>query len=1307
MNSKQLRKKILCSILAANAIGFGYTSTMYAATVNNDNHQITNDNIQSDIGSCKLIVGQGNLDIQTTASVGNILAKLPSGDILGALAPESNPDGNGFKYAPLVGVIGGEAKIDAGTSGSLGMVNFIPGKLPDNIVNGVNKIIKTDTLDTNHNKQLENTFGSENERKDININIGGENSEPVVIGLIGGDFSFNSNMDNKKIEDQTVLTRFGDVNINTNSGNLLGGVGASAAISVGNIDAQVTIPKEIPFFGGQKLDYVTNGDTKTIINGNVTNNVNNGANIAGYLNGGAAVAIGGKAESIVNGNSNVNINANVDGQNLEGLSVGVAGGGLAVSTLGSTAKSTVNGNTTINVNNGLTAGLIGGGMAGSVDATWVGSKVVGDQIGNNGNFTDITDEQLEKLLGMNGGIPDSTITLHGVYDGGTATATTKDTNINLTGTTTAIGVIGGGVAGAVHDFVARGDEHGQRPDGVNQGQILGQSNANVQTGVTHIDVNVQSKTGEDLTPADKGELISGLKGIAQALTAKDKIEALKDATTKLQDKGAVIGVIGGGVAVGYSGNNAGLAENTELSKGANATAINEGAEINLNNGYVVGTFGGGVALSNRTAHSTVETTGDININVNGAEAIGVFGNGVAGMKDGISGHGFAKTTAKNTNININAGSVDGVFGGGLAVTTGINNKDNATVETTGTSTINVNGEVNKLNYDQLNGVFGKNAPLNGMFGDQFEAVKTNAKDVAIMGGGVAAGQGAVSHVANSIININTGANIKGDIVAGGLAADNGKSTVDNSTINWNGGIVEGQLNGSGIGSDTATVKDNSILNINGDVELNAIDKDSKPVSKITQFDNVNFKAGTTTTVSGIKAGNDVALIDGLNTTINVEDGARLNISKLDKSEDRYLIANDYNENSKLWENSDLAYDRTESYATATDKEGQYTITYKDLSQLNKDEQNAAIEDFVDSLGQNGEALQGIVSGLITNKDNTFEGAKDFFQDITTSDNLNNQALVAGTLFGEVAGVTSNTISMAQDMAENAFLRLSLTQDTINAEPIDENGAIWAKYAHNKHKVDGLGSSLGDLHSDSSYDGITVGYDFNKTGDIQTGIAFSYFDGDGNGLGVNNDFDMWGLNIYGNMKQGDMNYIADLGFSQGSNDLTGYVNGKNMTADRDLSVISAGIRAEKLYTQGNTQIVPYTGLRYMHINSDDYTTYYDGKAAFRNSGETQNVWTLPIGVSLRNETVTNSGWRVTPQADLAYVWAFGDTDSDLTVNAGSGVSVLNYDIMDSGSWIGSIGIEAAKDNLSFGIGYSYQKGSNEQDNKWFANINYSF
>lgn len=1312
MKKSTLTKKILCSVLAASAFGFYYADNAFAATVNNDKHLITNENLAAEVGSCKLIVGQGKLDIQTNGSVGTVLANFAQGkDLLSALAPTTKPDGT-IVYAPLVGVVGGEGKIDASTSSSMSIINMVnqikPDIIPQGIVNAVNKFLKVDTLNTNDNKKLENTFGSADKKADINVNIGGENSEPVVMGAVGGDFSLSSNMDNKKIDGQQVLNRFGDVNMNINSGNVLGGVGGSAAVAVGNINAKVNLGK-LP-----SLDYVTNGNTKTTINGDVNTNVKDAANLAAWMNGGAAVAIGGKAESVVNGTSNVVINSKVNGGELEGLTAGVAGGGLAVSTLGSTATSTVNGDTNISVNNGLAAGLVGGGMAGSVDATWVGSKLMGDAVGNNGNFTDITDEQLEKLLGMQGGIPDSTIVLNGVYDGGTATATTKDTHINLTGTTTAAGVIGGGVAGALHDFVARGDEHGTRPEGVQVGEVLGSSTAVANTGKTYINVNVANKNGKPLTSEEKGELIQGLKDIkaaAKELANKNSdavIGKLKSAATNLADKGAVMGVVGGGVAIGYSGNNASLAKD---SKGAVATATNAGAEINLNSGYVVGALGGGMALSNRNAHAEAVTTDDINVNLNGAEVIGVFGNGFAGAKDGIHNSqqkdsGYAKTTATNTNININAGSADGVFGGGLAVTTGKNHTETSKVDTTGTSTINVAAKVDTLKYENLNSVF-DDGMMHDMFGAQFDAVKKEAKDVAIFGGGVAAGQGAVSHVKDSVININSGAEITGDVVAGGLAVVDGKSTVDNSVINWNGGSISGVLNGSGIGSDQAGVKNDSVLNVNGNVELNAVQKDGQDVSKITQFDKVNFKEGTETTVSGLTAGNTTALIDGNNCTITVEDGARLNITKLAKADKEYLIASGYNDKSTLWENKDLAYDRTESYASATNKEGKYTVTYKDLGNLTDAESEQAIHDFVGSLGEHGGALEGIVEGIVNNGDKTNAGAKDFFGDITSSDKLNETALAAGTLFGEAAGVTSTTAAVAKDMAENATLRLSFTQDTVNADPIDENGAVWAKYLHNKHKVDGMDSSVGALNSESSYDGVTVGYDLAKHGNMQTGIAFSYVDGDGNGLGVDNDFDMWGLNIYGNIKQDDVNFIADLGYSKGSHDLSGTINGKAMTADRDLSVLSAGIRAEKLYINGNTQIVPYAGLRYMSIDSDDYTTYYGGKAAFENSADTQNVWTMPIGVSLRNETATASGWRITPQVDLAYVWAFGDTDNDVTVNAGSGASVLNYDVMDSGSWVGSLAVEAAKDDWSFGVGYSYQKGSDAQDNKWFANVNYSF
>ena len=1298
MKKSTLTKKILCSVLAASAFGFYYADNAFAATVNNDKHLITNENLAAEVGSCKLIVGQGKLDIQTNGSVGTVLANFAQGkDLLSALAPTTKPDGT-IVYAPLVGVVGGEGKMDKGLL--LGL-NVIKNSKPEVF----DKILGLNTVD----KDLSNTIDNVKLTQDININVGNDKSEPVVLGTVVGDLSINTNVNGQALihidSAPTTIDRTGNVNMNINSGNVIGGVGGSAAVTLGNIEAKL----------GSIVNLKIDGNTKTTINGNVNTNVKDSANLAGWMNGGAAVAIGGKAESVVNGSTNVNIDSAVNGAQLEGLTAGVAGGGLAVSTLGSTATSTVNGDTNIGVNTGLAVGLVGGGMAGSVDATWVGQKLTGHEIGNNGNFTDITGKQLEELLGMNSGIPnDLNIVMNGVYDGGTATATTKDTHINLTGTTTAAGILGGGVAGAVHNFVARGDEHGTRPDGVQQGEVLGSSTAVANTGKTYINVNVANKNGKPLTSEEKGELIQGLKDIkaaAGALANKNTdlvIGKLESAATNLQDKGAVMGVVGGGVAIGYSGNNASLAKD---SKGAVATATNAGAEINLNSGYVVGALGGGVALSNRSAHAEAVTTDDININLNGAEVIGVFGNGFAGAKDGIHNSqqkdsGYAKTTATNTNININAGSADGVFGGGLAVTTGKNHTETSKVDTTGTSTINVAAKVDTLKYENLNSVF-DDGMMHDMFGAQFDAVKKEAKDVAIFGGGVAAGQGAVSHVKDSVININSGAEITGDVVAGGLAVVDGKSTVDNSVINWNGGSISGVLNGSGIGSAEAGVKNDSVLNVNGNVELSAVQKDGQDVSKITQFDKVNFKAGTETTVSGLKAGNTTALIDGNNCIINVEDGARLNITKLDKADDAYLIASGYNDKSTLWENKDLAYDRTESYASATNKEGKYTVTYKDLGNLTDAESEQAIHDFVGSLGEHGGALEGIVEGIVNNGDKTNAGAKDFFGDITSSDKLNETALAAGTLFGEAAGVTSTTAAVAKDMAENATLRLSFTQDTVNADPIDENGAVWAKYLHNKHKVDGMDSSVGALNSESSYDGVTVGYDLAKHGNMQTGIAFSYVDGDGNGLGVDNDFDMWGLNIYGNIKQDDVNFIADLGYSKGNHDLSGTINGKAMTADRDLSVLSAGIRAEKLYINGNTQIVPYAGLRYMSIDSDDYTTYYGGKAAFENSADTQNVWTMPIGVSLRNETATASGWRITPQVDLAYVWAFGDTDNDVTVNAGSGASVLNYDVMDSGSWVGSLAVEAAKDDWSFGVGYSYQKGSDAQDNKWFANVNYSF
>lgn len=107
---------------------------------------------------------------------------------------------------------------------------------------------------------------------------------------------------------------------------------------------------------------------------------------------------------------------------------------------------------------------------------------------------------------------------------------------------------------------------------------------------------------------------------------------------------------------------------------------------------------------------------------------------------------------------------------------------------------------------------------------------------------------------------------------------------------------------------------------------------------------------------------------------------------------------------------------------------------------------------------------------------------------------------------------------------------------------------------------------------------------------------------------------------------------------------------------------------------------------------------------------QNVFMIPVGIRFRQENTYKSGWRVTPKADLSYVWAVGDTDNDVNVTITglpNGTSKIGSTVMDNGSFMGTIGVEAAKNNWTYGVSYSYQKGEHQRSDKYFVDVKYSF
>lgn len=1361
-NKSDLKRKVLCSLLAASTMGIFYSSDALAASVNGNPVDINGDGIITEAelvaaGSHHFIIGQGDkITVATDGNVNQLLEGIKAikndpniTDKLGAVRQLLAEHVN-------VGVVGGEAKIDDSTANTLGLASMILGNNPDlqNIISKIQQI---------------NTIGQENNIVTIdgntNLIIGTEKTSPVVVGLVGGDIAINPSIDiNEVIGQQTIeITRNGNVNSIINNGNVIGGVGGSAAISMGNIRGD---------FLNESLEVTTGGKTTTTINGDVNTWINNGANVGGFANSGAAMAIGGEANSIVKGDSNLVIDSVVDMDDaVDGVVAGASGGGLAVTTIGGTANSIVEGDSNISINNGLAGGIIGGGIAASVDATGLAEGLIdpSKQYGNDAGYVDITDEQLEELLNMNGGIPDGTITIDNAVQGGEATAKVNgDVNIGIEGTSTAVGVVGGGVAAATHTYTWKGDGTAEGDYAIND--EYGKSVATAETGKVTINVDLDST---NLDKVKFAGAVGGMKDAVSQIIAGNEtagIEAAKAALKDAAGQGAVAGVFGGGAALAHSGNRNNIDDSGLNDQGAFAVANTAGADINLISGYAAGVFGGGAAMAINNSSAASNMIDTVNVNIyKDMEAVGVFGNGFAyytgsyktSTGENANLEGTANVTAQDTNINV-AGVVDGIVNGGLAIDDSEADTTNAMVRTEN-GTINVfdGATVNVLDFNGFTGMVG-NAPDDSIDMASYVAgIADAAKTVAIAAGGAAVGGGAESTVANAEVNIY-GGTVNGDVIGGGVAAygfaendgaangahvdnstlnlyggtingnvyaggsasdmtkggsgyDQAQATVDNSTINLAGADVDGFLTGKGVSGTVNDKAKSSIMNVSGENTLGLVNDDKLgTVSKISAFNETNFRADSVTTLDGsLAAGNTVAVIDGALVggtigVITVADGAKLDVSQLTADKDNaYLVASNYAESSEFWTNDALVYDRTENYADAINSDDGYKVSYKDLADLTEEEQDKAVKDFVDSLGEGGDNFEGTANGIIRNGENTNAGAKDFFGDYTKGEGTSRD-LAAMAMIGEAAGVTSNTIDVAGDMADNSVLRLSFTQDNITGEQkVNEDGAIWAKYIHNKHDLDGMASSFGSVDSSSDFDGATIGVDFAKKGKVQSGIAFSYGSGDSHGMGINNDFDMWGVSLYGNVKNDDTNVIADIGFSESDNELTGTAMGKDIKADRDVSVFTVGVRAEKLYTNGSTQIVPYTGLRYYNVDPDSYTAYYDGQKFGEYDADRQNIWTLPVGVSLRNETVTESGWRLTPKVDVAYIWAFGDTDNSFDLNTGSGVDTLDYTVMDSGSWLGSVGFEAGKDDWAFGVGYSYQKGSHEEANKWFVNVEYSF
>ena len=357
-----------------------------------------------------------------------------------------------------------------------------------------------------------------------------------------------------------------------------------------------------------------------------------------------------------------------------------------------------------------------------------------------------------------------------------------------------------------------------------------------------------------------------------------------------------------------------------------------------------------------------------------------------------------------------------------------------------------------------------------------------------------------------------------------------------------------------------------------------------------------------------------------------------------------------------------------------------------------------------------EALPGAVLPNIVDK-MTFTAAEkakspasDFIAQATNglySDSMSTALINVAAQPAETVGATAAAVEHSLDFAQQAQGHLSF----FNGTDVKSDQA-WIKYVHRNGSVDSLDIGGMSTSYDSSFNGVTVGYDLPAVDSFHHGFAFSYGKGSNDGAWENDDFNTKGVSWYGSLNTGNNNMLFDVGYYHTEHDVNGIFHAKPKT-----DVFTMGITNEFRLPQGNDghgAIVPHIGLRYSHVGTPRYSGYWKGSEAFRYHPEGKDLFSLPFGVGYIYESKSPEH-TTSFYADLAYVPVFGGRSADMRVQA-CGIDaedVFAYDASYGSAFVGSLGVKQESDSWEWGLSYRYSANSNQHSNDIMANIAFKF
>jgi len=502
-------------------------------------------------------------------------------------------------------------------------------------------------------------------------------------------------------------------------------------------------------------------------------------------------------------------------------------------------------------------------------------------------------------------------------------------------------------------------------------------------------------------------------------------------------------------------------------------------------------------------------------------------------------------------------------------------------------------------------------------------------------------------------------------------------------------VTTGPGGGIAVGPNVWSDKDNHVQIGNGDLffakdSLTVIDSsiltDGKSAFNTTSdIAKVTVEQGANLVLGNIDEVGDYTIVNGYITGGNESDdgmwtggwtGDNLYALPQDGSGINWILTL-HNDPSKIWVNATLADVRT---------------VYPDIAIP-----NIANDDLLHC--KSGDAGADFVCRVLRDKELDVAGKTKVINSVA------NIAFAGGAM-----SVSMNDLNTAADSIEG---RISMRNEAFTEYGVmrewERGNDLWVDVIGGKQKYKSLSATgISKAGFDTNAYGLVMGYDRKLAGkSVILGAAFSYshgsLDSTGDVLKTKNKYDSFGLHAYGAYAPVDrVNLIGTLSWMHNSSDITQSINAAGFNkADADVktNLFSLGARAEATLPVGKANVIPHAGLRYVWAKSGSYDTKVDGKKVWGNTPDATNTFQLPVGVAVRGDIMTASGWNVRPQADLTLIPQFGDTEQKTKLSNFNGVSdKLSGEFAGKFGTNVNLGVQADKGPATFGVRYGFTGGT---------------